>query len=417
MKRTTTATKRNGLTLIELLVVVGAVLVLIGIAIPAVRLLKSDHYLSEGARELQTLLADVQADAKANGAAAIWIEREPFAPNSSNKVFRVRVPQPYAGDVKQDLNNTNTLARVTHADVMNGIPPYVRLNRTFHFRVLPPVSIIGLGDLFQFGEKGPYFRITGLPQVDPADNTLIRIQISDVSENGNGYLPNPGSNSFTSTFRVIRIPRLAKNATPSLELPPNMFIDLSKSGFSANNPAIANIDTNSDSIIDAGVEFHVTAAEFAAAQTYAQSNNIDLRNAVRQQLGPVILTFNSSGEIDRVFSHRLGPASVPAPPTTCFFFLSRDQRVTEADQANLDIPTTAATYPNPTSYYRSLADLSNVWLTVERTGKVGVAPNAEIEQEFQIRKAADNSLQPNNLIMIDLARRLSREKREALLTE
>ena len=89
----------RGFTLVELLIVITIMLVMVGVAIPTIRLLVKGDKVREAAREVNLFIESARAEAIINGHAGVWLERDKDL-NKVTRIFKVKRPAKYGGDFK-----------------------------------------------------------------------------------------------------------------------------------------------------------------------------------------------------------------------------------------------------------------------------------------------------------------------------
>lgn len=197
----------------ELLAVIGVIVILMAIAIPAMRFDMKDRNVREASRAVNAYMVAAQSlAAERNRPVGVWFERRNGSPGECIRLFTAEVPPPYIGDTP--------LAR---AQVSPGAGS---------FRVTFPLvggqqhsslirSLVQRGDVIRFDYKGPYYRIVS----DPTALTLGQPPILAIVLDGQSP---PASFRAAVPFQILRAAR--KTSIASIELPKTASIDLNVSG-------------------------------------------------------------------------------------------------------------------------------------------------------------------------------------------
>lgn len=340
---------RRGLTLIELLVVMGLIVLVAALAIPTVRILTSDLQVSEASRDVQSFMQQVVSDAKLNGNAGFWIERDPNAPNTGLAIYRTRRPPAFTGDFRNsvcvilnDPNGTLGLAGgpglFVDFEVTNNpsIQALLTLWTTGAGAVAPPE--------IQFDYKGRrYFVSSLIGSQNISGQTFYRVQLGLFGHStGNMPVGRLADQKFTI------IPPPVKLSSRALIMPKDTYIDLGLSGFSS-------IDLTGDGLADTtGTELAVNYDDTAP--------------------GPVVVMFGQDGAVDRVISKNL-PGGFPAGQTL-YLLIAMDLR----DQtAVFNEPLDVSSFPayGTSTFYTNLDNLDNSWLTFGRNGRITRSTNSD----------------------------------------
>lgn len=361
--------RRHGVTLVELLVVITIILMLTAVAIPLVRMVSRDQEVSEAERLVHSYLQTARTRAIESGkSVGVLIQRDPTLPNAGTLLYQVEVPDSYAGDMADAVVrvcnvtvDTSVAPQVPHwpyyTGATDGFPVFKVSIRPQDF--LSCVGVLRLGDRMRLNSSGPWYVISedkqdatsgALGHNFPLDsNGYINFDLTDlvdtspkdgwVDDNG-GWLTlamdryvQPGAPntstwpsgsvknlnwSIPATFEIRRQP--VPNSAPPLRLPKGMVVDLSSSG----------------------TESSLTA--------FAQTNADDKY--------PVIVLFNATGELDRIYVHN--QENIVTEPVY-FLVGTRDRAGTPGAEDGL----------------ANWQDMKNVWIAVNsKTGHASAAPVA-----------------------------------------
>ncbi|MEC9091284.1 MAG: prepilin-type N-terminal cleavage/methylation domain-containing protein [Planctomycetota bacterium] len=225
MKQATTSPSNSrGFTLVELMIVIAIMLVMVGVAIPTIRLLTKGDKVREATREINLFIESARADAVNRGFGGIWIVRSENNFNKSTRIFKVKRSQRYSGDFE------NVKAFIVPS--LDGSLLNVYLVESENVLCRLPGGI-QKNDRIQFNERGPWFTIVGDPalevghpvrkdpQGEPVPSCCLQVHT-------NGYRsPLKGETSFC----VDRFPVISSR--DSVQLPKGTFINLAHSGFAA----------------------------------------------------------------------------------------------------------------------------------------------------------------------------------------
>ena len=346
-------------TLIELLVVIGIMLVLVAVALPSIRMLTKGNTVREAARVVNTFIESARGDAATNEFGGIWIERSARDPNKATRIYKIRRPQRYSGDLE------GTRAWIEHGNVSeaSGVP--CGTNGTDQILVFfyadenllfepddNGVRGINVNDRIQFDSKGPWYIIRdvcgdvngddsdGIPTVQhPQDNSrnayLCEVLLStndfstdfNAGRDVNNLLVTPERDKPVG-YRIERTPM--KSTRDYVELPKSTYLNLVDSGFAIDDRTIL------DDRRGGGAEFSSTDS----------SNPKSL---------PLIITFRNDGAVDRVdYELNTGGGYTNKsqfPPSSIFLHIAN-----EREDLNNNISP--------------LEDLDSLWVTISRTGGI-----------------------------------------------
>lgn len=304
---------RRGMTLLELLIVLTILVILLGVAIPAMRPALEGRQTREAARALNVYFGSARYRAKELGRpCGVVIKRYEGLPQCSMVLKQAEVPPPYSGDYEDSAVKLNDWTKGQFGDRdywLDGatvVKVFVRASGigasgTGAVRDFSP-GLIRYGDLVQLNRQGPYYRIMwdefGAPvpdfpedefgyldfdpEEDPAadknqdgwiDTHVLTLVLADARgqtvawptwrEDTDGSEPVP--------FEIFRQPMSA--STGDLQLPSGAVIDLEFSG------------TDNQAIIP-GLGWPHSAEDEAQGVLAASS--------------PVIIMFSPNGSVDRV---------------------------------------------------------------------------------------------------------------------
>lgn len=319
MARSQVSTRR-ALTLIELLVSIMIVLMITAAAIPIMRPATQGRRTREAARLVQTYMGGAKSRAQQIGRpVGVLFERfnnQPFALTLSY----VEIPAPYAGDT------TSSRAGIASGQLtqlgQNVGDPMTYLPDTI-WQTLP----LKVGDLIQFNHQGRWYTL-GQGSKAPGQT------LSPPSSPPNGWTLT-ASDGFDPTtipappdglpFKILRQP--TKTASPSLQLPESVAVDLQWSGAS---PGFGFVNPP----------------------------------------GPTIL-FSPAGRLEALYD---GAAGAPTLGTIYLLIGKREKLVSSIPSTGLSQLGDPA--PKEANVYYNYQDLTNLWVTVgPQTGLIAVGEN------------------------------------------
>lgn len=319
---------RRAFTLVELLVAVAMMVVLLALAIPALKAVTNNRKVSEASRLVSAVLLQAQARAAQDGKPyGIWIERETrnLPPNSmgdlddtranyATQIYFAETPPPYSGDIvgaKATLIETGVSAgvpfvRVRFSEAENGMWPF----------------LIKPGDLIQFGGAGAYYQILTQPvpgsdpmPTDPYPSGTFHVDVA----NSNVRLPavdNVYPYSINTSFNVLRQPQ--RSAGEPIQLPKRTVIDLDSSGLGAFGtefqpwiyPATGNAALLSGlmgeiyhpSVDQDSTDLHLDPLVGSGRVGVAAADDTP-------DDSPIVIMFQPSGRVDRVYRGVPNPAN------------------------------------------------------------------------------------------------------------
>ncbi len=325
----------KGLTLVELMVVVSILIIMISILVPMMRPIMQGRKQREAARQLSVFISGAQARAAAQGKpVGIWIERfaheltdPPEKWYTAYNVYLAEVPQAYAGD----LIDSRVFVQ------QNAANPALWEARFSPSCCDSALQNVKQGDLLQFDHGGPLYPIQQVAYDRAAHTGLILFGVPPTlppAMSPAKYIGRIGGVAFNVTRRPT------KSTTTPVTLPNNVAIDLSLSGFP---PALAR--------------FRELHPEY-----------------------DVVIMFSPDGGLDRIhyISHEEDiPTFSETPVQTVSLLIARDDRIGRDSLGNVNLTTDLAANANGPLGEGTLADQSNVWLSISpHSGRVATAPNA-----------------------------------------
>ena len=317
--------RRDGLTLTELLIVISIVVVLAGVVIPLIQPNLQGRDIREGARQLNALIAGIQARAVQTGRpAGLWLERDPQFPDRVYQCAIAEVPPPYAGDTEQ--------ARA----------------------IVTPLASAQLPQLHPFATyAGEYLLYAAeVPQFDAASSQYL---LQHLFQNGN--FEEYFGDEIRFNYREPRHPLL--------------FVDQFNGNFrfvfAARSTAIPPLSTPGNVRPVPFQVFRRPERSSAEPLDMPTGTAIDMvrsgwgyENVFPPDVGPLVVMFSPHGNVDRLYSRR---DRLVLNSTDSIQLL-----VGHADQ--VDVPATEPTTNN-------LQDSDSVWVSINlRSGRTLTAQNA-----------------------------------------
>ena len=259
-----------------------------------------DRQSREAARIVGGIIAEAQSHSQAGVISGIWIERNPNLGNAANQIFRIRAPRPFSG------YGANANALVTPAANTAVLPVEFGTSAT-------SVNLININDRIQFNQRGPLYRIIDVRMGPTNAQTEIEYEQRVIDP------PIPGSGVVPMLFKVFRRP--VRVETSLTQLPKGYVVDLSQSG---HGPG--------------GFQF--------AGGT-----------------GPLIITFDGSGQIDQIYVNGLDDLAGGVIPTGPVHLLVAENDVESG------IP--------------SILNTRNLWVSVNHlSGQTGVYSMAQSDSSL-----------------------------------
>jgi prepilin-type N-terminal cleavage/methylation domain-containing protein len=310
-----TSRSRRGFTLVELLAVIAIMVILLSVAIPAIRPALKDRKLREASRLLNAYVAGVQARAAELGrpVGIVLVRGKTNAQDvyQCTEIFTAEVPQPYAGDL------VGSRARISQ----NGGNWSVSFaGNPFFNTILTPNELFAL----RLDYKDPLYpcRRTG--------NQVAMIQTAglDLAGPPRQYVNSDGTAKRAVPFQVYRTP--TRSSASPLQLPNGVAIDLSVSGMGF------------------------------------QGNHFspDFKPDSMPWKGNITIMFAANGSVDSVFI-----GGQPLPQASKIYLL-----VARVNQINATDP-----FKRPTQSDRdgaNLSDAANTWFTINpKTGHIRNSAN------------------------------------------
>jgi prepilin-type N-terminal cleavage/methylation domain-containing protein len=201
--------QRHGMTLVELLVVVTILVILIAVAVPAMRPQLKDRKLREASRQLNTFIAVAKAKAIETGRPhGIAIARDPNNNDASFQIFLAETPIPFAGEFQG-----------VKATLAQGAAPVGYAGQA---SFPDSQDLVKVGDFIQFDYKGPRYLISGAGVVG------ANKQVTFAPASGQTYPRLVNASGAEAPFQVFRQP--VRSGGQPLTLPTGTVIDLAYSG-------------------------------------------------------------------------------------------------------------------------------------------------------------------------------------------
>ncbi len=203
ISRLVPSTLRRGITLVELLVVIGITLMLVAVAVPAMRPAMEGRRIREAARAVNVFFSAARNDAMARGLpVGVIIERLERQPQAAVILRQAEVPPPYAGDLIGAVVQAESWTYTN--DTSWGAYPFYRptAERILKLRIRDADFSSGLirrGDLVQLNRQGPWYEIGYDDNASlPAD--FGGLQLPDFPLDAAGYIDfNPPGKTLDPT--------------------------------------------------------------------------------------------------------------------------------------------------------------------------------------------------------------------------
>lgn len=351
----------NGFTLVELMIVIAIMLVVVGIAIPALRTLTKGDSVREAARTVNLFIESARSDAIVNEFGGVWLERNDNA-NEVTRIFKVKRPPRYSGD----FADVKCYVQLIHTTPGDTTTPFDTTEFNILFRqsenslFYPNASgqiPIRINDRIQLGGTGPWYQIKTSPvTVTPSGLTAdwnvpcfsVTVSLNTLSyDSSNSYSGVTFNNYLVPlageiNFLIERAPKISSR--DYIQLPKGTFIDLKHSGF-AVDPTV-----DQTTLVDGE---RLGGNEFATFDPTAGAPPA----ASVEKVFPVLITFRKDGSVDRV-DYQVYPTAAGSPQT---FTPS-----SEFPRSNIFL--LMATQPESLdSTHNSLSDLDNLWIMISRS--------------------------------------------------
>jgi|688.fasta_scaffold10700_3 type II secretory pathway pseudopilin PulG len=333
---------RLGMSLVELLIVIAIIVSVTAVVLPTLKESLKDQKITQASRQLQGMIDACKAQAMASGR-PVGISLERLGGESAElassviQVVRVEELPPYTGDF-QDAgafleflpnNATFSLAMISQRDAM-GL-----------------MNIAGSGDYISFGDLDERFEIKAIgPASFQPPGGILEPFFQVEFFNGYGQSPFPPLLYKDSKNRKVKVPfrlyrRPVRNELFVLQLPKNICLDLSCSGFASSSALNAG-----------GVEFSPKAISSPNSPQYGA--NIDF--------GPITILFAPNGNIWRV---GIGARTV-LPVNDVYLLMGRLDRVSPVNELSPYFQGTASTDGN--ALQGNLMSSDSLWIKISRSG-------------------------------------------------
>ena len=338
---------RLGMTLVELLVVIAIIVSVSAVILPTLKESLKDQKITQASRQLTGLIDSSKAQAFATGrSVGISFERvggDSFEQASSSiQVVRLEELPPYTGD----FQDAGAYLRATSG---SPIFSYALISQRDAAGLM---NIASVGDSISFGDSDERFEITRIESVsEQLPGTITAQPVYRISfRNGSGNSPYPpllfsdsvrGNSQIKIPFKLYRKP--VRNELFVLQLPRNICIDLSCSGFANSSNAVGF----------SGIEFSAEAiASPYSWQEFRQANG---------DFGPVTIMFAPNGDVYRVGTG-VGVNNFPWPVGDVYLLLGRLDRVSENRLAG-GVPST-----DLNGVLGNLMTSESLWIKISRSG-------------------------------------------------
>lgn len=339
---------RAAFTLVELLIVVAIMVVVAAFLIPAVRPALQDRKIRESARLVNVFFAGAQARAIERGRpVGVWLERNPANPNECIQLFMAEAPLPYSGDLAGALAFVDCIRDGMGNPIPNPTNGYLTYQATFiNGSSFSVPFLIRPGDQIKFDYKGPTYLIAAVtgPGVNPPVVTF---------QHNNGREPPVPT---TVPFQIFRQP--TRSSATTFSLPSNTSINLYYSGAST---------------VGAGTLNAMNYGPFGLLAGGGGTPN-------SPDTSPILVTFNSSGRLDRVTSEGV---TVQATESL-YFFVARNDKV---DAAGALDPLGAQNLEDGSNLWVTVGHNTGAVLTVENVNTLGMPYGTLVEQQAKIAEA------------------------------
>jgi len=315
------------MTLVELLIVITVMVILLGAALPVMKVAMEGGKAREASRQLNTSFALAKARAIETGRlAGLWIEPETFSGSGApyaTRVFIAETPLPYSGDIvgarlkitkEADGDYRATEDAAGSSDLLR--------------------TIAKVNDYITFDYKGPLYRITEVG----SNSDYVEFEKRDSLD------PDPLFDKKLP-YQVFRQPR--KSATRPMELPGGTVIDLQNSGL-----GLTGIDNT----------FNTTA--------------------------PIVIVFEPSGQVGRILDMSDTPTET-VPTDTIHFLIGRIDQV-GIDGEDFSSPTYGKNLEDANSIWVSIGHLTGQITTAENAWSKEGSFDESIKKAREFAHAAES---------------------------
>ncbi len=360
--------RRSGVTLTELLVVVSIIVLMTSALLPMLQPVLKGQGAREAARQLNVFIAGAQARAVQSGKpVGVWIERvahEETDPAqqwyTAHRMYIAEEPPPYAGDTLEArlvVQNPSTPQPATWTALFKPLG-----SCPSSLRMIQP------GDFVQFNYRGPRFQIVNrIPPGVGTDPFGIEFMLPPTWDGTRGQpVGHPqkyvGKNEGVP-FQVFRRP--TKSVVAAMELPRNVGIDLSLSGYST----VGTMDPEREAL----PAFRVIDPEYDLVIMFSPDGGVQYVYYVMSHEDPMHPAADGSDSHENLL-----PVVVERPTGPIRLMLARDDLIGQDITKNLATTQVhAENVLNPLLGDANLADTTNLWLTIDtHSGRVTTGPNA-----------------------------------------
>jgi prepilin-type N-terminal cleavage/methylation domain-containing protein len=382
---------RGGYTLAEMLIVMTIMLMLVVVALPAVKRVMEDGNVREASRQLNAYFAMAKARALQTGRpCGVMMMCDPVLgitePNPGGsvvpnwptkqitKMYLAEVPPPYSGGTigarGRIMATTLTTAPLTYEFVP--LAPGGFTLDTSERSILASLLQVGETFLVRFDLQGAWYACqyyidsTGVPRfvfqspggsgIPPVGIIILPSTIHQGVTSTNSVTPLPPSMAVAShpgyPYQIIRMPRRIGNP---LELTAGTCIDVAYCGVGPTN---GPTNTLQYGMYDPAPSGTMTAAALFPGSPPAP-----------KRLQAITVMFTPGGGIDSVFLNNL-PFS---PPTTVHFLLGRADKLNDPFGSS-SVSATGLNMFDPEA--SNLSDPKSLWVSIARsTGNVNTSDN------------------------------------------
>lgn len=386
---------RQGMTLVELLVVVSIMAGVAILVIPTLRMVTKERNLREASRVVGAFFQEASSQAKIDGFAGVLIARNPnfyryvntngasvdlsgAVVNTGSRVFyagytlyRMRQGVPYRGTDENSLARTIPAGTSTLPPAPLPLLPPFTPSDVFDIQIevpLDPRVQIVAGSRISFGHSRVRYQIllVSAPFTPPSPPGAAPVYHIRCLQDTTAAAPQ----GFDSGLSYVIYQRPEVIANSAVQLPRGYFINLNYSG----GLDLPDSDLNDLTWTDFSVNRPVVPVMLNAVL-----QNVEL-NAQ-----PLVITYDSDGAIDEVYSHGIFahgwavlPKSQYRPASPLSFCISSD-----SFENTFNLSNAAPGYEWPLSFYRAGRDLLNnndvQWVTLDpASGRVSVSDTVQL---------------------------------------